>query len=245
MAFKNKSDLIGWILIFTVILLLIEVTFFNGGLLFSLFISAFLIYMGKKRYHRSIGKLMMLIGIIVAVVSILNMFAFKLLLLSLLGLVIYKFVQSKKNPTVYTPDFSFEKSYPNNPEQLQSRRLLFKNNVIGGQSTPETAYEWEDINIQSGIGDIIVDLSNTVLPKGESVIAIRNIVGTVKVFVPYELEVKVVHSVIAGSVSILHNDERRLFNQSVQYHTSQYEESEHKIKIITSTIVGNIEVKRI
>jgi lia operon protein LiaF len=244
MFYKSKSDLISWILLFVVVLLLIELTFFDGGLLFSLGISAAFIYYGKKKWQKKIGKIALIIGVITAIVTIINMFAFKLFLLAILASLIYKFVQSKKNPVIYTPTFDdSDKRFE--VEKIHSKQLLFKNNVLGGQKTPEHVYEWEDVNIQTGIGDAIIDLSNTVLPKGESVISVRNFVGNIKVFVPYELEVKVAHSVILGTITILQNNEQRLFNQSVQYSTGQYEGSEHKIKIITSSVVGNLEVKRI
>ncbi|MEH6942559.1 cell wall-active antibiotics response protein LiaF [Bacillus sp. JJ722] len=244
MAFKTKSDLLSWIIIFAVVLLLIEVTFFDGGLLFSLLISACFIYFGMKKWHRMIGKLALMIGAISATVTIVNMFTFKLFLLALLGVLAYRFMQSKKHPAIYTPHIE-ENHKVYNPEILYSKPLLFRNNVLGGQKTSDSVYEWEDINIQSGVGDMIIDLSNTVLPKGEAVISIRNVVGNIKVYVPYEIEVKVAHSVILGSVTVLQNREQRLFNESIQYYTSQYDESQQKVKIITSTLVGNLEVKRI
>lgn len=185
-----------------------------------------------------------MIGVISGVVTIINMFTFKLFLLAVLGVLVYRFFQSKKNPAIYTPLFP-EKNMSDVPEQIHHKPLLFKNSILGGQQTPETVYEWEDINIQCGVGDCIVDLSNTVLPKGEAVISIRNIVGTVKIYVPYEMEVKVEHSIIAGTVSIFQNSEQRLFNESIQYYTTQYDQTQQKIKIITSSVVGNLEVKRI
>ena len=56
-------------------------------------------------------------------------------------------------------------------------------------------YEWNDVNIQAGIGDTVIDLSYTVLPKGETVIFIRNVMGKVTIMIPYDVEVSVNHSV--------------------------------------------------
>lgn len=244
MAFKTKSDLINWIILFAIVILLIELTFFDGGLLFSLVISGAFIYYGKKKWHRKLGKLVLLIGVISAVVTIINMFAFKLFLLTLLGVLVYRFFQSKKHPTIFTPDFEVaNKSYE--AENIQSKQLLFKNSIMGSQKTPNHVYEWEDINIQMGVGESIVDLSNTLLPKGESIISIRNIVGSIQILVPYDLEVEVVHSVIVGSVTIFQNREQRFINKNVHFHTAQYGEVDQKLKIVTSSIVGNLEVKRI
>ena len=36
---------------------------------------------------------------------------------------------------------------------------LFENIFLGQQKTPNGVYEWNDINIQAGIGDTVIDLS--------------------------------------------------------------------------------------
>ena len=56
---------------------------------------------------------------------------------------------------------------------------LFQNRHFGQQKTPDHDYEWNDMNIQVGIGDAVIDLSYTVLPKDETVIFIRNVMGKV------------------------------------------------------------------
>lgn len=244
MVHKTKSDYLSWLAIFAVVILLIEITFFNGGLLFSIFMSAVFIYFGKKKFHRWIGKVALLIGVITAIVTVTNMVTFKLGLLAVLGYLVYIFLQSKKQPKVYTSMVLQERqSYPK--EKIVSKPFLFRHTIFGAQKTPFSSYEWNDINIQHAIGDFVVDLSNTVLPKGESVISVRNMIGSIQVLVPYEVEIEVNHSVIVGSATILQNEDQRLFNQSIHYQTAPYDEGDYKIKIITSTVVGNIEVKRI
>jgi lia operon protein LiaF len=101
------------------------------------------------------------------------------------------------------------------------------------------------MNLQTGIGDTIIDLSNTVLPKGEAVISVRNFIGNVRILVPYEIEVSILHSVITGYTEVFEHKEERVFNQLLQYETEHYVEAEQKVKIITSMILGNLEVKRI
>ena len=244
MVQKTKSDLFYNFLLFAIVIILIEVTFFNGGLLFSAFTSAVFIYYGKKKYHKTIGKMGLFIGIILALVTIINMVTFRFLLVAIFLFLLYQFFQSKKHPTIYmTTTPSGEQNVA--PEQIHKRPLLFKNTIIGGQSTPDKVYEWNDINIQSGVGEFVVDLSNTVLPKGESVICIRNLFGSVHIYIPFELEFEVIHSVAVGSVTVLNNEESKLFNQNIRYHTSNYEQAEQKIKIVTSTVVGSLEVKRV
>lgn len=243
MGYKMKSEAISRILVFAVLLLLIEITFFNGGLLFSIGAAALCIYFGIKRMHKKSGIPFLLLGLLIAVITILNMFTFKLILLVLLVLFINKFWQSKKNPATFEPISAEQRT--GNPEHIQRKPLFFKNTFSGNDQSTRQVYEWEDINIQSGFGDIVIDLSNTVLPGGENIISVRNIAGTIRILVPYEMEVMVIHSVICGSVSILDNEDHRVFNETVQYHTALYDESPHKIKILTATVAGKLEVKRI
>ncbi|MBD3107027.1 cell wall-active antibiotics response protein [Bacillus sp. AGMB 02131] len=245
MVQKTKSDLFYNFLLFAIVIILIEIAFFNEGFLFSAFISAIFIYYGKKRYHRTIGKLSLFIGGATALLTILNMVTFKFLLLAIFLLLVYRFFQSKKHPAIYKASNANGEQQNAEPEQIHKKPLLFKNTIIGGQSTPNKVYEWNDINIQSGIGEFVVDLSETVLPKGESVICIRNLFGSVHIYVPFELEVEIVHSVAVGNVKIFNNEEPKMFNQNIHYHTSQYDQAEQKLKIVTSTVVGSLEVKRV
>ena len=85
---------------------------------------------------------------------------------------------------------------------------------LDGQKTPDHVYEWNDVNIQGGMGDTVIDLSYTVLPKGETVIFIRNIFGKVKILIPYDVEVSVNHSVLYGSAKILDFYESSLHESS-------------------------------
>jgi lia operon protein LiaF len=122
---------------------------------------------------------------------------------------------------------------------------LFENIVLGQQKTPTGAYEWNDVNIQAGIGDTIIDLSFTMLPKGETVIFIRNLIGNIQILVPYDIDVSIQHSCIVGSSTVFEVHDSKLFNRVLHLKTPGYETAEHKVKIFTSLVVGNLEVSRI
>ncbi|NLM38398.1 MAG: cell wall-active antibiotics response protein, partial [Firmicutes bacterium] len=111
------------------------------------------------------------------------------------------------------------------------------------QKTPNDVYEWNDINIQRGIGDTTIDLSYTVLPQGETVIFIRGFIGNLQVLIPYDVEVEISHSAVIGRSKIFHIEEDKLWNQSVHYQTEEYDQAAQKVKIFTSVILGDLEVK--
>ncbi|OCA83091.1 cell wall-active antibiotics response protein [Bacillus sp. FJAT-27225] len=240
---KMTGDNMGWLIIAGAIVLLLEIAFFNSGLLFSIFLSGAMIYLGRKKRHSKFWRLLFWVGIVILVTSIINMMTFKLILIAILIFVLTQFMQSKKAPKQLKPEISPSAAMPGKP--LIRTRPLFENVIFGSQKTPDGVYDWNDINIQTGIGDTVIDLSYTLLPKGESVIFIRNLVGNVRILVPYELEVSIHHSVIAGSTTVFEHEEPKVFNQVLQMRTADYEIASQKVKICTSLIVGNLEVTRI
>jgi len=241
---KFDKDSFSWIVLIGVLLLLVEITFFNQGLIFSLFVSGAMIYFGRKLYRRTTGKIIFWLGAFSLVSSVIGMITFRLFLLAILIYIIIQFAQSKKKPEVIRP--TLEEPTPISSESIMvEQSSLFKNSAFGHQSTPQHAYEWDDVNIMTGIGDTVIDLSYTVLPKGETVIFIRNIVGNIKIFIPYDTEVSLRHSALAGSAEVLDYQKKRSFNQMLAVKTPGYDQAEQKVKILTSMMIGDIEVKRL
>lgn len=241
---KIKNDYASWLLLITIGLLLLEVLFFNKGLIFSLLLSSAMVYFGRKKLHRLIGKILFWAGIFFLIGSIIGMFTFRFLFLAVFIYFVIQLIQSKQKPNTILP-IMVEPSEFIKKDEVISRKPLLQNVLFGSQKTPNHTYEWDDINIQAGIGDTVIDLSYTVLPKGETVIFIRNIIGNIQLLIPYDVEVSVNHSVIAGSVTIFDFHEPRIFNQNLHIQTSEYENHDQKIKIFTSLVLGNIEVRRI
>ncbi|MRX71181.1 cell wall-active antibiotics response protein [Bacillus lacus] len=233
-----------WILYAAFFLLLLELLFFDSGLIFSLLVSLAMIYIGKKKLTGSAGKILFWIGVVTSFFTIINMMTFRFLLLAGCIYFFVQYTQSKQKPAVIIPSIQPSTAEPLS-EPLLKKEPLFKNVLAGRQQTPEQAYEWSDVVFQAGISDTIIDLSNTVLPDGEAVIMIRSLIGNVKVLVPYEVEVSVRHSVLYGSTVIFQQQEQNLLNASVSYQTENYDTAKQKIKIVTSMFTGEIEVSRI
>lgn len=243
--FKNyKNDYVEWLILFGVVILLLEILFFNHGLIFSLFVAGGMIYLGRKRQGKPHRKWLFYGGIIFLAISIFNMMTFKFLLLAILLHFFIQFLNAKKQPKKITPDIS-QPDETVQSEPLIQTKPLFENILLGQQKTPQGVYEWNDVNIQAGIGDTIIDLSYTMLPKGETVIFIRNLIGNIQILVPYDVEVTVHHSSIVGKTKVFDNHNSKMFNQVFLVKTPGYEGAEQKVKIFTSLIVGNIEVSRI
>lgn len=237
-----KSDFPSWIFLFGFFILAIEIVFFDWGAIFPLILFIVLILLGQKKRDKTKGKILFWIGTIGLICTAINMLAFKFIAVALFIYIAIRFISSKKHPKIVQPVIykktETESGAPGDPPVL-------KNRLFGTQKTPDHVYEWDDVNIQIGIGDTVIDLSNTLLPKAESVIVIRHIAGKVRILVPYDIEVAVYHSVIIGQAVFFDHHEPRLINETVSYRTSGFDQASRKIKIITSMIAGNLEVKRI
>ena len=176
------------------------------------------------------------------------MMVFRFFLMAILIYLLLLYYQSKKNPQWIKPMLTEPKEQQNDcvQERLLKMDYLFKNKWFGKQKTPDTVYEWNDINIQNGIGNIVIDLSQTILPKGDAIISIRSLVGNMQILVPYGVEVFIHHSVIAGRTRVFENRlEEQLFNQIISYKTPGFDEAKQKVHITTAVIVGDLEVRRV
>ncbi|MFB1083362.1 cell wall-active antibiotics response protein LiaF [Jeotgalibacillus sp. JSM ZJ347] len=228
-----------------IIIVLIEIVLFNNGMIFSLVLSGGLLYFGKQAWQQMYGKILVGVGAIMLLTAILSMVTLRILFVILIINLILKYMETKKSPLIFEPVVK-EKREDRGGEQLfVTKRPLFLNQWVGSHETPDQSYEWENIHLQNGIGDVQIDLSNTVLPDKEVFISLRNIAGKITILVPYELEISVQHSALAGEASILSSYTARLWNENVVYQTESYEMAHQKCTILSSVWIGDIEVKRV
>lgn len=236
---RLSTDTFNIILLIGLGLLFIEVVFFNGWLIFSVIISSILIYVGWKSFEEAFGKILVTIGAISLFCTIINMIAVRFFVIAIIVLFILDYQRMKKEPVEYkTEQLEHEK------EPLYKVKPYFRNRIFGDQYTSGSSYHWTDVNIHSGFGDRVLDLSNTVLPD-QAHISIRHFVGNIIIYVPYEIEVSVHHSSIFGRASILGKHHEKLLNDTLSYRTENYDELYPRVKIVTSILSGDLEVKRI
>ena len=119
------------------------------------------------------------------------------------------------------------------------KQPLFGNERIGNQ-----VYEWDDINLLAISGDTIIDLGNTILPKRDNVVLVRKGIGRTRILVPLGVGVMVEYATFAGDL-IFEGEQSTLRNESLKVYSEDYDENPRRIKIITSTFLGDVEVIRI
>ncbi|MGO2100042.1 cell wall-active antibiotics response protein LiaF [Vagococcus salmoninarum] len=120
----------------------------------------------------------------------------------------------------------------------------FKRPWIGNQRIGSNVYEWDDINFTIISGDTIIDLGNTLLPKTDNVIMIRKGFGRTRVLVPVGIGIVLEHSTLLGNV-IFEDEFFRIKNESLKVYSQDYDGNNRRLKIVTSTLMGDVEVIRI
>lgn len=237
-----NKDKYSWLLVIALLLAVIQITVAGWGFLFPACLFGAMIYYGRNNRKKPAGKLIFWIGVLGLALTLLSLFVFRLAILGLAILYLIDFIKKKRHPLRFSPD-------PGNPdaaaEHVTLLKPLLKNKWFGYQETPEPDYPWQDINIQTGAGDMVIDLSRTILPKKESIIFIRHLAGRVRILVPYDVGVSLHYSIMLGQLNFFGRSETRLINQSVALQSEGYEESGQRVKIFVSAVAGSLEVKRV
>lgn len=168
---------------------------------------------------------------------------FVLVVFACLVLIGYQLIQQGHKQKAMKVEIK-EKGIIDEEKQIYRTEPYLKNMFVGNVRMMDHIYELEDINVQYGACDVEIDLTTAMIPEGETVIVIRGVVGNIRLYVPYDIELSLNHSVIVGRV-LLPGHEETGFNRNVTFRTEQYKEAPRRIKIISSLVVGDTEVRKV
>jgi len=240
----TKQELIGIVMILIGIGLLIDL-FVQRNIFINLLLGALALYLGfrwRKKSKNFLSMVLIIIGAIMLIFAILSSAVFFILLIGALFYFGYQWFHRFSKPNTITVQTRSADIDPY--EGIAYVEPFFKSNFFGVQADTEEIHLLEDINIQYGFGDVHLDLSNTMIPEGETVIIVRGGIGNVQIFIPYDIELSLHTSSLFGKTDLLGRQEFGI-NKTVKFQMNGYYDSKRKIKIITSLLVGDIEVRNI
>lgn len=213
------------------LLIFIEATFFENGSIMFVVLGAFFIYISMRKRRRWLFWT----GVFCIALALMFMWSLRIIIVTTLLYVLWKM---KKGDPIH---ISFAK-----PISAQPIHHPVKNKFFSFQSTPLQSYEWQDVHIQSFVGDLHIDTTQTVLPKGTSLISIRQGFGKVRIIVPYEIPVRIHYNTFVGDAKCFGNAYPRIWNDTVTLRDGyeHIEEATAELIISVSTIFGDIEVIR-
>lgn len=212
---------------------------FKWQLLLFFAVGIFFLFMSRKvNITTKQEKSYVVIAIFFLLISVLVTTTFKIgLVIAAIFAMVY-YINRKRAPQL----LMLQTKEPG--ERKTGKEHFVKNQWFGNQRMLDVVYEWDDINIHTGIGDTIIDLGNTVLPTGESVILIRSVSGKVRLLVPFDLGVCIEHSAVFGHLQY-EKQYMTMQNNTVKYYSDNYKDAARKVKITTSILFGDLEVIRL
>ncbi len=229
-----SSDRITFWLLAALLLVFVETMFFhNGSVLFVLF-GIGLIYISLRRRSR----LFFWGGIILLSIALLSMWSLRLLIVSTMVYILVRLWRGDEKEQVIQPFLGDRTTTPN---------AIIENKLFSVQSTPFQAYEWKDVHIQGLYGNITIDTTQTLLPKGTSLISVRQGIGKIRVAVPYEVPVRIFYTTLLGDARLFGTNKQRLWNQSITLENGYTEIQDgvpSELIIVVSTWLGDVEVIR-
>ncbi|SEO21759.1 lia operon protein LiaF [Amphibacillus marinus] len=234
---EESKKWIQYSLLAIVALFIIEFVFLGRSFIWLL-IWGVLVYLSWQYYYRPEGRVMFWISVVALCITLMDTIFFRLAVAAVfIGAILYVY-QHRRTQLAHSRSLQFGE------EPIEQEELLFSNQWFGRRTTGKRPYQWQDINSQVLVGETVIDLNQTVLPKGEPIIVVHHAAGTIRIVVPYDVEVSIHHSVFAGSVDIFGYGDDRLTNRTVHYQTKNYREAKQRVKIYTSMLIGKIEVRR-
>lgn len=215
----------------------------NFLIIVMLGIGALLIFLSQKKQIIDKPKnVKLMLGLTIVFFSLLNvpavwfMLIFAVTFIGLTGLELSGLSLSKSPFHLKKEIVIVETKEPASKNGRLKKQPLFGNERLGSQ-----IYEWDDLNLTIASGDTIIDLGNTILPKTDNFIVIRKGFGRTRILVPLGVGIHLDCRVFAGTVIF---DENRIAmrNEQLTLYSTEYETSSRRIKIISNTLIGDVEV---
>lgn len=103
---------------------------------------------------------------------------------------------------------------------------------------------FDDINLFRLMGKDTIHLEHVILTNHDNVIILRKIVGTTKIIVPVDVEVSLSVNSLYGDLIFFDQPKRALRNEQSHQETRDYLKSPKSVKILLTTMVGDVEVVR-
>lgn len=221
-----------WGFIF-LLLIFVESFFFGNGNFIFVLLGAGLIYFGTRKR----SKLLFIPGLLFVLLALFNLWSLRLLIFMALIYIITNLWKGVPAEEIMRPIRDFQTETPNG---------IWKNKLFSIQTSPFSSYEWEDIHIQGVFGDIHIDVTDTVLPKGTSLISVRQGIGKIKIELPYEIPVRIHYTTLLGDVKLFGTHRKRLINEFLHMQDGYSGQSSNSSELIItlSTWAGDVEVTR-
>lgn len=230
---RSLTNTVAFMAITLIALIFIETFIFGNASIIHLVLGAFLLYYGTKQR----SKWVFITGIIFIIIALFSLWSLRIAFVIGIIYILVKLWHGVPAEKLMQPIYELNRETPNG---------IWKNKLFTTQSHTFSTYEWEDLHIQGLYGDVHIDVTNTVLPKETSFISIRQVVGKVKITLPYDIPVRIYYTTFYGEAQLFQEKKKRLINESLQMKDSYEHQTEYSPELIITiaTWAGDVEVIR-
>lgn len=212
----------------------------------SLLVGGILVYLlvnHRKRKGKRHNNFLQFVGLILILLALTTQQAFWLVLFLLLLLIVFFLPKGLGQQGHFLWSRKKYKAPQVSPQSEVNRDIKIKRNPwLGDQNIGSEVYQWDDINLKELGGDTIIDLGNTLLPvERENIVILQKGFGKTRILVPFGTGVYLEHSTFLGSLQFS-GQEHELKNQSMTMKSPDYPHRERRIRIVSSCLLGNLEV---
>ncbi|MEK4564341.1 cell wall-active antibiotics response protein LiaF [Alkalihalobacillus sp. FSL R5-0424] len=246
-----RKTIIGSIFAIVGLMILFNIlTFFSNSFMAPLIFLALGVFFvrGKKR---KMGKMLMMIALILFISQLLHISLITVVFALVFIYVGLKLVRSekqgkkeKKEKRKVVPPVPVDDNQKSRNQNLGDEQTFIKRSLIGEVRFTSTPFELTDMQIWNGVGDVRIDLTNAIIPEGETLIIVENVIGDVQIYMPEDLEYTIQSYVLIGDSSILQS-KKGGFNQTTLLRSTDYQSGVRKVKFVLSCAVGSVKVREI
>lgn len=120
----------------------------------------------------------------------------------------------------------------------------YEYNLLGEINIGKVPFSLESKDYWIGVGSIELNLTQAIIPEGETVLRASGLIGSINIYLPSQLPARVSGMTQIGSVELLGTQEGG-FVKHTSFQSPGFEEAEQRLVLDLSMICGEIRVVRI
>lgn len=116
--------------------------------------------------------------------------------------------------------------------------------ILGDMHIGQEEWELEDMDLESWIGDVRLDLTQAHLGEGERIIKVFNLIGDVDMFVPRALPVAIEVNNVIGKI-VLPGKKADGFFRWLSFTSPDYHSAAKRVSISVRSIIGDVNIRHV
>ncbi|MNI13534.1 hypothetical protein D3C73_667640 [compost metagenome] len=127
-------------------------------------------------------------------------------------------------------------------QQNDDLDYVHKNKLIESVRLGKEPWILKNSSMGNIIGEINMDLSLAILEQRETTLILQGIIGDIDIIVPEDIGIRVTSSIVFGQIDVASSKEAGMMNK-LNWSSPNYDTCEHRVNLVVSYLVGDIDIK--